>query len=653
MTGVGTAMKLRTATTRRRSAAGFLLAAVLAILAFSPAGCSRGPLRFAWLSDMHVGSDRGADDLRAAVIDINGIKGLRFALVTGDITEMGSLEEFRQAKNILDGLRVPYHIIPGNHDTKWSESGGTDFSRLWGSDHFVFASGGFRFIGLAQGPVLKMGDGHWAPQDVRWLEKLLAEKHAMDRRVVFVTHYPLDDSIANWYVVLDKLKAVPTAVILVGHGHRHRAMEFEGIPGVMSRSILGTKETPPGYTVVEIGAKAMTFSEKAGGKSLPPWHTIGLEKSRTPMPAGRRETGEEEVKAGSPPRPDFSVNALYPNVRVRWHHDTGWTIASSAAVYGETVIVGDASGVVRALRVADGSVAWEFKAAGGPVYSTPDVGGGRVVFGSTDGSVWALNAATGSPVWSLHRASEHLSVSIVACPRIAGGVVFIGPSAGDFDALDLAKGDVVWSHHGTGGFVETKPLVAVGKVVFGAWDGRLYALDEKSGELAWTWQGDRSSPFYSPAACWPVAANGRVFIVAPDRRMTAINLATGREVWRTDRWAVRESIGLSEDGRRVYVRTTQDVIAAVSTAADTPEPVWETNAGFGYDINSAMLVEKDGVVFYGTKNGLLLALDAATGAVKWRHRVGVALLNTVTPLSASEVVVTDFDGRVSLVIADR
>lgn len=622
-------------------------AAVALILILSVNACGRGPLRFGWLSDTHVGSDRGEDDLRAAVADINATKGLRFVLVTGDISEMGSLAELRLAKDILDGLRLPYHIIPGNHDTKWSESGGTDFPRLWGSDRFVFKSGGVRFIGMHQGPIMRMADGHWAPQDVRWLEKLFAEKGSKDRPTVFVTHYPLDESIANWYVVMDKLKTIPTAAVLVGHGHRNRVMDFEGIPGVMSSSILGTKDVAPGYTVVEIGAKAMTFAERTRGKTLPPWHAIDLDKSRAPMAAGGRETGEGGVMTGSPPRPDFGVNGFYPNVRVRWQYDTGWTIASSAAVSGETVVVGDALGVVRALRIVDGRVAWEFKSKG-PVYSTPDVGGGRVVFGSTDGAIYALDAATGKPVWKTATGRP-----VVACPRLAAGVVHIGSSDGVFRALDLATGQAVWSHEGIEGFVETRPLVADGKVIFGAWDGRLYALDEKSGQLAWTWQGDRPSPLYSPAACWPVAANGRVFIVAPDARMTAIDLATGHEVWQTDRWAVRESIGLSEDGRRIYVRTTQDVIAAVSTAADTPEPVWETNAGFGYDINSAMLVEKDGVVFYGTKNGLLLALDAATGAVKWRHRVGVALLNTVTPLSGREVVVTDFDGRVSLVVSDR
>lgn len=620
-------------------AAVICAALVVLLMAAVPAG-SRGPLRFAWLSDTHVGSDHGADDLRASVSDINARPGLSFVLVTGDIAEMGSYTNLRLAKDILDGLRVPYHIIPGNHDTKWSGSGGSDFTRLWGSDRFAFESGGFRFIGLSQGPVLRMGDGNWAPQDVRWLEGLLAEPGGATKPTVFVSHYPLDESIANWYVVLDKLKTIPTVAVLVGHGHKNRAMDFEGLPGVMGRANLGTKEAASGYTIVEVGAKAMTFAERTAGKTRPPWHQIVLKKGGLPIVAAGRP-------AGLTPRPDFAVNQLFPQVRVRWRFDAGWTIASAASAAGETVVFGDASGAVRALRITDGSIAWEFK-TDEPVYSTPATGGNRVVFGGTDGTIYALDLRTGTPAWKVVTGGP-----VVAAARVAAGVVYIGSSDHVFRAIDLATGRTVWSNDGIEGFVETKPLVADGKVVFGAWDGCLYALDMKTGKLAWKWQGEKPSPYYSPAACWPVAANGRVFVVAPDPWMTAIDLATGREIWGTDNWAVRESIGLSEDGQRVYVRTTEDIIAAISPSADGSESVWETDAGFGSDINSAQLVEKDGVVFYGTKNGLLLALDGATGALKWKHRVGVALLNTVTPLSGREVVVTDFDGRVSLVVSDR
>jgi glucose dehydrogenase len=135
--------------------------------------------------------------------------------------------------------------------------------------------------------------------------------------------------------------------------------------------------------------------------------------------------------------------------------------------------------------------------------------------------------------------------------------------------------------------------------------------------------------------------------------MTALDARTGQQIWRTADYMVRESIGLSEDRSRFYVRAMQDFIYAFSTTASRPEKLWQIDGGFSYDINSAMLVEKAGVLFYGTKNGMLLALDGKNGALKWQHRVGVGVMNTVVPLSSSQVLTTDFDGKVALVGARR
>jgi outer membrane protein assembly factor BamB/predicted phosphodiesterase len=631
-----------------RSAAAPLAAILTLALAAGVIAMAGGaPLRFAWLTDTHVGSDRGADDLRASVADINRQPKIAFVLVSGDVTEMGSYAEMRLAKDILDGLRVPCHIIPGNHDSRWSESGGSDFTRLWRSDRFAFESGGFRFVGLHQGPVRQMGDGHFAPQDVRWLAGLLAEKGPAAKPTVFVTHYPLDESVTNSFVVLELLKKAPTVAVLVGHGHKNQALRFDGLAGVMGRANLGTKESAPGYTIVEIRGKEATFSERAAGRTRKPWHRIGLEVGG-PHAVARGKSGAGRPKpAAEPPRPDPWVNELFPGVSVRWRFEAGWTIASSATVSGDTVVFGDASGAVRALRIADGSVAWEYK-TDDPIYSTPAVGGGKVVFGGTDGAIRALDARTGTPVWRVQTGGP-----VVASPLIVEGVVYIGSGDHVFRAIRLATGEAVWSRNGIDGFVEARPLVAEGKVVFGAWDGRLYALDAKTGEASWTWQGERASRYFAPAACWPVAASGRVFIVAPDKMMTAIDLASGRELWGTDNLAVRETIGGSDDGRRVYVRTTDGIIAAVAPEADGQETLWEAETGVDQDISSSQIAERSGTVFYGAKNGMLLALDGETGFLKWKHRVGVALLNTVTPISAREVAVTGHDGRVTLVVSDR
>ncbi len=593
-----------------------------------------GPLRFAWLTDTHVGSGTGEQDLRAAVRDINSLTGLSFVVLSGDVTEYGSREQFRLAKEILDELKLPCHILPGNHDTKWSESGATDFARFWQADRFVFEQGGFRFVGLHQGPLMKMGDGHWAPQDVRWLKETLKQLPDPKQPLIFITHYPIDEGIANWYVVLDLLKGCNTQVVLCGHGHANQPYLFEGVPGIMGRSNLRGHAPVGGFNLVEIKDGTLICSERViGQQTLPPWHSVKLQRHDYASDTNRY------------PRPDFAVNARYPRVKPRWTYNTGYTIASTPAVWKDLVIVGDASGRVYALSLKSGTVQWEAKTQNA-VYATPEASGNLVVLASTDGSIYALKAANGKEVWRY--ATDR---PIVASPRIAEEMVYVGSSDGSFRALNLASGKLVWQFDGLAGFVETKPLVYDGKVIFGAWDEHLYALDMKTGKLAWKWKGDKPGTLLSPAACWPVAANSKVFIVAPDRKMTALDARTGEQVWRTGAYVARESIGLSADQTHFYIRTMNDFFYAFSTTAAGPEKVWERNAGFGYDINSAMLAEKDGVLFYGTKNDLLFALDARTGAIKWEHKLGNGVMNTVVPLSATQVLVTDFDGQVALIEA--
>ena len=615
---------------RWRAALIAFLVAALPLLVLAGAD----PLRFAWLSDTHVGSDTGEQDLRASVRDINSLTGLNFVVLSGDVTEYGSRGQFQLAKELLDQLKLPCHAIPGNHDTKWSESGATDFGRLWKADRFVFQEGGFCFIGLHQGPLMKMGDGHWAPQDVRWLDETLKKLPDPNQPIIFITHYPIDDGIANWFAVLDLLKKYNLQAVLCGHGHANQKLLFEGVPGIMGRSNLRARAAVGGYNIVEIKDGTMTVSERTPGQQThAPWHSIKLFRH------------DYAGDTNSHPRPDYSMNARYPNVKARWVYNTGYTISSTPALWKDLAIVGDASGKVRALSVQTGKPKWEFT-AGNAVYSTPDVSGDLVVFGSTDGNVYALKAANGKEAWRYST-----SRPIVACPRIADGKVYIGSSEGVFRALNLNSGKLVWEFDGLSGFMETRPLVYKDKVIAGAWDEHLYAFDAASGKLAWKWKGDRRGTLLSPAACWPVAAHDKVFVVAPDRRMTAIDAKSGEQLWRTGDYGVRESIALSQDQSRIYARAMNNYFYAFSTTAPRPEKVWELDAHFGYDINSAMLAEKDGVLFYGTKNGRLFALDARTGALKWEHKLGTGVMNTVVPLSATQVLASDFDGQVALIEA--
>ena len=48
--------------------------------------------------------------------------------------------------------------------------------------------------------------------------------------VIFLNHYPMDNQMDNWYEVMDALKKQNTILVMCGHGHTNKALNFEGIP---------------------------------------------------------------------------------------------------------------------------------------------------------------------------------------------------------------------------------------------------------------------------------------------------------------------------------------------------------------------------------------------------------------------------------------
>ena len=89
--------------------------------------------RLALLTDIHVTNKGTAfEDLQNSINQVNKTQGIDFVLVTRDITEEGDRASMKKVKTALGQLKVKYYIIPGNHETKWSESGVTDFGHIFG-----------------------------------------------------------------------------------------------------------------------------------------------------------------------------------------------------------------------------------------------------------------------------------------------------------------------------------------------------------------------------------------------------------------------------------------------------------------------------------------------------------------------------------------
>jgi rhamnogalacturonyl hydrolase YesR/outer membrane protein assembly factor BamB/predicted phosphodiesterase len=592
-----------------------------------------GNFQFALVSDTHIGGIGADKDLTRTVNDINANDSLAFVIISGDVTEFGSDRELLLAKQILDGLNKPWYIIPGNHDTKWSESGANSFRRIFGSDVFAFRYGGYLFIGTNSGPDMRMGPAQIPRKTIVWLDSVLNKPEHRELNIIAVNHYPLDDSHNNWYELTERLKIRPTLLVLCGHGHSNKVMNFEGIPALMGRSNLSVRDVAGGYNIIRIsGDTLLAAAEKQPG--------AGIRPSWASMKIVRPDYSSDKAVY---PRPDFSVNKKYPEVKEVWRRQEKSDIGAGSAMAGDLLITTTTDGYLKAIDIENGMQRWKF-INDAKTFSTPATDGKRVIAASTNGMVYALKIKSGKKIWSFDSLQP-----MVASPVIHNKKVFVTGSSGKCYALRITDGSMIWSNDQIDGFVETIPLVYKGMLIFGTWNNHLYAVNTETGKIIWDWHNGYTNRMLSPAACVPVAVNDRVFVVAPDRMMTCINAVTGETIWHSDLGGntVRESMGISADSTLVYAKTMDGKVIGVRT--DNPEGTIEgkANVNIGYDIAPGVITEKDGVIFVPTDKGFIYAVAREDGRLLWIHRISSCLINHILPLGGNSLVCSSMDGVVT------
>lgn len=586
------------------------------------------PFKFALITDTHIGSPNNNEDLQRTVDDINqNMPEIEFAIVSGDVTEFGSDKELTIAKNILDQLNVPTYVIPGNHDSNWSESGTNSFLTIFGTETFGFEHNGYKFFGLPSGPNMRMSPGQIPREGITWFNEQL-EQTDKETPIIFVNHYPMDNSLNNWFEVMDALKPYNVKAMLCGHGHNNRAYNFEGINAAMLRSNLRAKEEYGGYNVVSITQDSILFQERVvSGKTLAPWLSYSTE--------GRPQWDE------NPPRPDYSINDNHAHVKEVWAVQENGDMGGGMALIKNDLIYTTTKGEVKKVDARTGKNRWSYQ-TNGKIYSTPTVCNKVVWVSSTDKNLYGLRLKNGKPLFSLPNER-----SVVASPVCDNNLVIVPGTDGKCKAWNRKSGQEVWQFDEIENFTLTRPLVKDGIVFFGSWGNEFYALNTKTGNLKWKWYNGQNNRMFSPAQVVPIITHNKVFLASPDRYMTVLDEETGAVIWRHNDLEnrVRESIGVSEDGNTVYAKTMDGDILAIDATVNERKIKWiSSGEDMGYELAPTPVVEKNGVVYAPTDKGLIYAYSATDGSFLWKYRIATGLINMILPTDANELYVSSMDG---------
>lgn len=169
-------------------------------------------------------------------------------------------------------------------------------------------------------------------------------------------------------------------------------------------------------------------------------------------------------------------------------------LSGGLTVSGEHVYVGTERGTLIALNANDGEIAWTAN-AGGEVLSRPEVSDGLVLVHTGNGLLQAFDTASGEQRWSLNLDTPSLSVRGESATAVAMGAAFVGGDNGRVSAVMLGQGQIIWQQRisqttGTTEIsrlndVDMTPVVADGRVYAIAYNGNLVAMDMRSGQILW------------------------------------------------------------------------------------------------------------------------------------------------------------------------
>ena len=167
------------------------------------------PFKIALVSDPHYHFSK-LDD---ALLHINQQNDYDFAIVAGDLTENGLMQEYIFFYESMDRLNIPYLTVIGNHD--YLSNGEKVYSQMYGPYNYTFVYNNVKFVMFDNNTI----ESEKSP-DMEWLARELVNDHGYDHVIPFA-HIPPYDTQMKDHVDAFHALMVENNIRVSVHGHKH------------------------------------------------------------------------------------------------------------------------------------------------------------------------------------------------------------------------------------------------------------------------------------------------------------------------------------------------------------------------------------------------------------------------------------------------
>ncbi|MFD5278258.1 PQQ-binding-like beta-propeller repeat protein [Pseudarthrobacter sp. NPDC058362] len=467
------------------------------------------PYQFMHITDTHIDMaapdewafDKGRlttpDQLKEFIQDLPQLSpASRSVIVTGDLVDNGTAEEFAGLLDAVAGAPVPVNLVPGNHDHMHAGRSGRIsrnnyivndgnpalYESLVGPRWFSYNVAGLHVV-VMDWHTHELGLDHTVQEE--WLRNDLAAAGEDAPYILCMHDQP-------GHPIMDRLPRKPLATFS-GHWHTSRVVDIDGVLHVNSPTpfFAGLDYSPPMFREVT-------------------WDGTGLELNSRIMPARYLHNPDHAFDVDKATITGYDAKS--GSSLVRWRHQlagaghrAGPTLAGDR-IYAGSQIEDRPSGTVEALDAVTGELLWSAPTSSA-VKTRPVLASGVVVVAEVNGAVTGLDATSGNRLWTTPSTDPYRRFAWQS-PVESEGIVVLGDQS-DLRALDAATGEVLWRrtdlspHHNI--VTHSSPAIIGDLVMVGFWPtpNSPIAVDLHTGKSIWHLPELQDDP-------WDTARNLRV-----------------------------------------------------------------------------------------------------------------------------------------------
>ena len=278
----------------------------------------------------------------------------------------------------------------------------------------------------------------------------------------------------------------------------------------------------------------------------------------------------------------------------------------------------------------------------GSIVSFSDFHNGTIYFSSLDTNVYAVSADTGEAIWKFRTGGP-----VVSTPLVHNDRIYFGSNDEYFYCLDL-DGRLIWKKH-TGDIIVSSAIGIGDRVFIGNGSGYFFCFSEDGSEL---WKFKTGDGIMSV----PSAANGLVFIGSYDKSLYVLDIE-GNLRWKFTAGERTSAALIMSGGRNAFSNTKRSWKEMPQFKNPTLYCASYDNHLYALDINGTALWKfncgtsvpggiggEDGIIYAGTINGMLFAIDAKNGSEKWNFRTG-GMITAGAEIKDNRVYFTSFDQK--------